>query len=102
DTKDESDNDGNDDDGDNDGNDDDVIMEYLINISKRRAFWSLNGDILNINDPDYQYAISIKEDTAYPCLHSPKTTKETSSIRRIQKPPIRHIEDISCEDSGRY
>ncbi|GJZ22693.1 hypothetical protein Tco_0559732 [Tanacetum coccineum] len=29
-----------------------------------------------------QYAVSIKEDMAYPCLHSPKTTKETSSIRR--------------------
>ncbi|GJQ92750.1 putative reverse transcriptase domain-containing protein [Tanacetum coccineum] len=25
-----------------------VIMEYLVNISKRRAFWSLNGDILKI------------------------------------------------------
>ncbi|GKA85112.1 hypothetical protein Tco_0806766 [Tanacetum coccineum] len=34
---------------------------------------------------DYQYVVSIKEDTAYPCLHSPKTTKETCSIRRIQK-----------------
>ncbi|GKC75849.1 putative ribonuclease H-like domain-containing protein, partial [Tanacetum coccineum] len=27
-----------------------VIMEYLVNISKRRAFWSLNKDILKIND----------------------------------------------------
>ncbi|GJT58755.1 hypothetical protein Tco_1002288 [Tanacetum coccineum] len=26
----------------------DVIMEYLVNISKRRAFWSLNQDILKI------------------------------------------------------
>ncbi|GKD02809.1 hypothetical protein Tco_1177783 [Tanacetum coccineum] len=77
-------------------------MEYLVNISKRRAFWSLNEDILKINDSDYQYAVSIKEDTAYPCLHSPKTTKETSSIRRIQRRPIRRIEDIVCEDSGRY
>ncbi|GJT85690.1 reverse transcriptase domain-containing protein [Tanacetum coccineum] len=59
-----------------------VIMEYLVNISKRRALWSLNKDILKINDSDYQYAVSIKEDTAYTCLHSPKTTKETSSIRR--------------------
>ncbi|GJS92807.1 hypothetical protein Tco_0799775 [Tanacetum coccineum] len=67
-----------------------------------RAFWSLNKDILKINDSDYQYAVSIKEDTAYPCLHSPKTTKETSSIRRIQRRPIRRIEDIVCEDSGRY
>ncbi|GJU56023.1 retrovirus-related pol polyprotein from transposon TNT 1-94 [Tanacetum coccineum] len=34
---------------------------------------------------DYQYAISIKEDTAYPCLHSSKTTKDTRPIRRIQE-----------------
>ncbi|GJS19054.1 hypothetical protein Tco_0413526 [Tanacetum coccineum] len=73
-----------------------LIMEYLVNISKRRAFWSLNEDILKINDFDYQYAVSIKEDTAYPCLHSPKTTKETSSIRRIQRRPIRRIEDIGA------
>ncbi|GJX95120.1 hypothetical protein Tco_0349706, partial [Tanacetum coccineum] len=78
------------------------IMEYLVNISKRRAFWSLNEDILKIYYSDYQYAISIKEDTAYPCLHSPKTTKERRSIRRIQKKSIRHIEDIVCEYSGRY
>ncbi|GKA43115.1 hypothetical protein Tco_0735775, partial [Tanacetum coccineum] len=26
-----------------------VIMEYLVNISKRRAFWSFNEDILKIN-----------------------------------------------------
>ncbi|GKA34619.1 hypothetical protein Tco_0721048 [Tanacetum coccineum] len=77
-------------------------MEYLVNISKRHAFWSLNEDILKINDSDNQYAVSIKEDTAYPCLHSPKTTKETSSIRRIQRSSIRRIEDIVCEDSGRY
>ncbi|GJT26448.1 hypothetical protein Tco_0906723 [Tanacetum coccineum] len=60
-----------------------LIMEYLVNISKRRAFWSFNEDILKINDSDYQYAVSIKEDTAYPFLHSPKTTKETSSIRHL-------------------
>ncbi|GJW84244.1 putative reverse transcriptase domain-containing protein [Tanacetum coccineum] len=72
----------------------DLITEYLVNISKRRAFWSLNEDILKINDSDYQYAVSIKEDTTYLCLHSPKTTKETTSIRRIG--------NIVCEDSGRY
>ncbi|GJV01174.1 hypothetical protein Tco_1334743 [Tanacetum coccineum] len=74
-----------------------LIVEYLVNISKRRAFWSLNEDILKINDSDNQYAVSIKEDTVYPCLHSPKTTKETSSIRRIQKMSIRRIEDIEEE-----
>ncbi|GJS74086.1 hypothetical protein Tco_0706927 [Tanacetum coccineum] len=34
---------------------------------------------------DYQYAVSIKEDTEYMCLHSPKTTKDTRPIRRIQE-----------------
>nr|GEY28198.1 hypothetical protein [Tanacetum cinerariifolium] len=58
-----------------------VVMKLLVNISKRHAFWSLNEYILKIINSDYQYAVSIKEDTAYPCLHSPKTTKETSSIR---------------------
>ncbi|GKD81418.1 hypothetical protein Tco_1348257 [Tanacetum coccineum] len=34
---------------------------------------------------DTQYAVSIKEDTAYLCLHSPKTTKDTKPIRHIQE-----------------
>ncbi|GJX40952.1 putative reverse transcriptase domain-containing protein [Tanacetum coccineum] len=39
---------------------------------------------------DYQYALSIKEDTAYPCLHSPKTAKETCSIclKRLKRSRI--------------
>ncbi|GJR34638.1 hypothetical protein Tco_1210322 [Tanacetum coccineum] len=41
-------------------------------------------------------------DMAYHDLHSPKTTKERRSIRRIQKMSIRRIEDIVCEYSGRY
>ncbi|GJS34359.1 hypothetical protein Tco_0532741 [Tanacetum coccineum] len=79
-----------------------IIMEYLVNISKRRAFWSLNEDILKIYYSDYQYVVSIKEDMAYPCLHSPKTTKERRSIRRIHKKSIRRIKDIVCEYSRRY
>ncbi|GKE90226.1 hypothetical protein Tco_1567701 [Tanacetum coccineum] len=71
-----------------------VIKEYLVKVNKRRAFWSLNEDILKIKDSDYQYAVSIKEDTAYLCLYSPKTTKETRSIRRIQRRPIRRIGDM--------
>ncbi|GJV64826.1 hypothetical protein Tco_1475654 [Tanacetum coccineum] len=80
----------------------DVIMEYLVNTSKRSAFWSLNEDILMIYYSDYQYAVSVKEDTSYPCLHSPQTMKETSSICRIPRSPIRRIQDIVCEYSGRY
>ncbi|GJW46625.1 hypothetical protein Tco_0078271 [Tanacetum coccineum] len=78
------------------------IMEYLVNISKRRAFWSLNKDNLKINDSDNQYAIYIKEDTAYPCLHSPKTTKERRSIRlrmtKVIKGEFEKIKDVKVED----
>ncbi|GJW72460.1 hypothetical protein Tco_0129377 [Tanacetum coccineum] len=37
------------------------IMEELVKDSKRRAFWSLNEDYYS----EDQYAVSIKEDTAY-------------------------------------
>ncbi|GKB49569.1 hypothetical protein Tco_0900322 [Tanacetum coccineum] len=46
-----------------------------------------------------QYAVSIKEDTAYPCLYSPKTIKEQSPIRRIQKISIHRIEDIELREN---
>ncbi|GJT59038.1 hypothetical protein Tco_1002571 [Tanacetum coccineum] len=39
---------------------------------------------------------------AYPCLHSPKTTKGTSSIRRIHRAQYCRLQDIVCEYSGRY
>ncbi|GJT76209.1 hypothetical protein Tco_1042934 [Tanacetum coccineum] len=57
--------------------------EYLVKLSKRRAFWSLNEDILKIMDSDNQYAVSIKENTPYPCLHSPKTTKEQDLYAKV-------------------
>nr|GEV39463.1 reverse transcriptase domain-containing protein [Tanacetum cinerariifolium] len=59
-----------------------LVARLPSTVIKRHAFWSLNEDILKINDSDYQYTVSIKEDMAYPCLHSPKTIKKTSSIRR--------------------
>ncbi|GKA21440.1 hypothetical protein Tco_0701429, partial [Tanacetum coccineum] len=68
-----------------------VMMKYLVNISKRRALWSLNEDILKIT--------ILTTNTLYPsrklrhnraCTHQ-KTTKERSSIRRIQRSSIHHI-----------
>ncbi|GJR38840.1 hypothetical protein Tco_1214524 [Tanacetum coccineum] len=38
----------------------------------------------------------------YPCQHSPKTTKERRSIRRIQKKSIRCIKDIVDSSVRRY
>ncbi|GKE40720.1 hypothetical protein Tco_1464125, partial [Tanacetum coccineum] len=50
------------------------VTEYMVKV-KRRTFWNLNKDILKITDSDIQYAISIKEDTAYPCLDFTKDHK---------------------------
>ncbi|GJX56249.1 hypothetical protein Tco_0286146 [Tanacetum coccineum] len=61
-----------------------VIMEYLVNISKRRAFWSLNEDILKIT--------ILKTNTPYPsrkirciraCIHQrPQRNKTQYAVSR--------------------
>ncbi|GKB90854.1 hypothetical protein Tco_0963126 [Tanacetum coccineum] len=61
-----------------------IIMEYLVNISKRRAFWSLNEDILKIT--------ILKTNTPYPsrkirciraCIHQrPQRNKTQYAVSR--------------------
>ncbi|GJT14155.1 hypothetical protein Tco_0861197 [Tanacetum coccineum] len=51
---------------------------------------------------DDQYAYPYKVDRSFHGIALTKTTKETRSICRIQRRAIRRIEDIVCEDSGRY
>nr|GEU64306.1 MAK10-like protein [Tanacetum cinerariifolium] len=46
------------------------------------------------NEEDGRRGVEYVEDTAYLCLHSPKTTKGTRSVRRIQKKTIRRIQVI--------
>ncbi|GJV34999.1 hypothetical protein Tco_1407476 [Tanacetum coccineum] len=46
-----------------------VIMEYLIKISKKARIMELKRRHLKINCSDILYAVSIKEDTVYPCKH---------------------------------
>ncbi|GJY38021.1 RNA-directed DNA polymerase, eukaryota [Tanacetum coccineum] len=41
-----------------------------------------------------QYAVSIKEDTVYPCLHSPKTTKGMKINTPYPEDSIRRIQDM--------
>ncbi|GJT61323.1 hypothetical protein Tco_1004856 [Tanacetum coccineum] len=41
-----------------------------------------------------QYAVSIEEDTAYPCLHSPKTTKGMKINTPYPEDSIRRIQDM--------
>ncbi|GJU70564.1 putative reverse transcriptase domain-containing protein [Tanacetum coccineum] len=75
-----------------------LIMEYLVNISKRHTFWSLNKDILKINDSDYQYAVSIKEDTPYPFIHFTRYHEGFKSNTPYSGTSIRRIEDIVIMD----
>ncbi|GJR94773.1 hypothetical protein Tco_0266947 [Tanacetum coccineum] len=61
-----------------------LIMEYLVNIGKRRAFWSLNEDILKIT--------ILKTNTPYPsrkirriraCTHQrPQRNKAQYAVSR--------------------
>ncbi|GJU50785.1 putative reverse transcriptase domain-containing protein [Tanacetum coccineum] len=58
-------------------------------------------DLMNrINDSDYQYAVSIKEDTAYPCLHFTNNNKglETQYIVKMDDPNITMEEYIRLEE----
>nr|GEY69139.1 retrovirus-related Pol polyprotein from transposon TNT 1-94 [Tanacetum cinerariifolium] len=57
---------------------------------------------MQIIDSDNQYAVSIKEDTAYLCLHFTKDHKGNKINTPYPENLIRHIQVIECEDSGRY
>ncbi|GJR02968.1 hypothetical protein Tco_0525952 [Tanacetum coccineum] len=59
-----------------------LIMEYLVKISKKACILELKRRHLKINDSDILYAVSIKEDTVYLCMHFTRTTKIQRSIRR--------------------
>nr|GEY78369.1 hypothetical protein [Tanacetum cinerariifolium]GEY78373.1 hypothetical protein [Tanacetum cinerariifolium] len=62
-----------------------VIIEYLGKISEKAQILELKQRYFKDCYSDIQYAVSIKEDTAYVCLHSPQTTKDTSSICCLRK-----------------
>nr|GEW91074.1 RNA-directed DNA polymerase, eukaryota, reverse transcriptase zinc-binding domain protein [Tanacetum cinerariifolium] len=70
-----------------------VIMESLVKISKKARILELKRRHLKINDSDILYAVSIKEDTVYLCLHFKRNHEDSmtntpyleDSIRCIQK-----------------
>ncbi|GJQ93014.1 retrovirus-related pol polyprotein from transposon TNT 1-94 [Tanacetum coccineum] len=72
-------------------------MEYLVNIRKRRVFWKL---IKKIFFKDYYSETSttypFKEIRRYPCLHSPKTTKDKAQYAVSKRRPIRHIGNMDA------
>ncbi|GJX26570.1 ribonuclease H-like domain-containing protein [Tanacetum coccineum] len=71
-----------------------IIMENLVKDSKKARILELKQRYFEDYCSEDQYPVSIKEDTAYLCLHSPKTTNEQDPIRRIQEDQYaaKHIE----------
>ncbi|GJZ04664.1 hypothetical protein Tco_0537939 [Tanacetum coccineum] len=92
-------------------------MEYSVNISKRRSFWSLNEDTLKItilttNTPypsrkirhiracthqipqrkQVQYAVSMKGNTPYSSYMGIKYSGRYQTWSLLQETPIRHIQ----------
>ncbi|GJY61084.1 hypothetical protein Tco_0461741 [Tanacetum coccineum] len=79
-----------------------LIMEYLVKISKKPRILELKRRNMKKTDSDIQYAVSIKEDTAYMCLHFTKYHEVNKINTPYSENPIRRIQVIECEDSGRY
>ncbi|GJY74078.1 RNA-directed DNA polymerase, eukaryota [Tanacetum coccineum] len=79
-----------------------VIIEQRVKVNQKARILELKRRNHKEHCSDNLYAVSIKEDTVYPCpkLHS-SSTKERS-IRRIQKKAIRHIQVQVMEYSGMY
>ncbi|GJZ65126.1 hypothetical protein Tco_0621822 [Tanacetum coccineum] len=53
-------------------------------------------------DSDIQYALSIKEDMTYLCLHFTKDHEGNKINTPYLENPICRIQVIECKDSGRY
>ncbi|GJR17300.1 hypothetical protein Tco_0965827 [Tanacetum coccineum] len=62
-----------------------TIDKALADLGQKAHILELKRRYFEDYYSNYQYAVSIKEDTAYLCLHSPKTTKDTRPICRIQE-----------------
>ncbi|GJY53182.1 RNA-directed DNA polymerase, eukaryota, reverse transcriptase zinc-binding domain protein [Tanacetum coccineum] len=67
-----------------------IIMEYLVKISKKARIVELKTKTFEDYCSDIQYTVSIKEDTAYMCLHFTKDHKGS----RINTPYLE--ESIRC------
>ncbi|GKB39829.1 hypothetical protein Tco_0884771 [Tanacetum coccineum] len=71
-----------------------LIMEYLVKIDEKARILERKRRYFEDYCSDDQYAVSIKEDTAYVCLHSSKTTKTTRSNTLYPGRPIHRIQAI--------
>ncbi|GJY16228.1 hypothetical protein Tco_0386650 [Tanacetum coccineum] len=79
-----------------------VIMEYLVKISKKERILELKRRNMKKTDSDIQYAVSIKEDTTYLCLHFTKDHEGNKINTPYPENPIRRIQAMEIKYSGRY
>nr|GEY77263.1 hypothetical protein [Tanacetum cinerariifolium] len=77
-------------------------MEYLVKFNQKARILELKQRYFEDYCSDNQYAISIKEDTAYLCLHSPKTTKETRSNTLYPEGNTPYLSYMEIKYYGRY
>nr|GEW73489.1 hypothetical protein [Tanacetum cinerariifolium] len=70
-------------------------MEYLVKNSKKARILELKRRNMKITDSDNQYVVSIKEDTAYPCLHLTKGHEGNKINTMYPENPIRRIQNSS-------
>ncbi|GJS86485.1 hypothetical protein Tco_0769121 [Tanacetum coccineum] len=69
-----------------------ITMEYLVKISKKALILELKRRNMKKNDFDIQYAVSIKEDTAYLCPHFTEYHKGTRSNTPMLETKLQYME----------
>nr|GEX93079.1 reverse transcriptase domain-containing protein [Tanacetum cinerariifolium] len=78
-----------------------VIMEYLVNISKRRAFWSLNEDILKItvltfNTPYPSWKIRLR------LFHDGRSEHYYGGIYQVEEEKARRHSKVFNSETAKY
>nr|GEW25113.1 hypothetical protein [Tanacetum cinerariifolium] len=70
-------------------------MEYLVKNNKKARILKLKRRNMKITNSENQYVVSIKEDTAYPCLHLTKGHEGNKINTLYPENPIRRIQNSS-------
>ncbi|GJX24131.1 hypothetical protein Tco_0228576, partial [Tanacetum coccineum] len=68
-----------------------IIIKQRVKVNQKACILELKRRNHEERCSDNQYAVSIKEDTAYPCPKTSLSIHEERLIRRIQKKSIRRI-----------
>nr|GEW86885.1 ribonuclease H-like domain-containing protein [Tanacetum cinerariifolium] len=77
-------------------------IQVCLNATVRNVRTELKQRNMKITDSDNQYAVSIKKDTAYLCLHFTKDYEGNKINTSYLENPIRRIQVIECKNSRRY